>query len=156
MIIVISTKATLTAQCAELAAENQLFSSGSLSTTQEAPTYVEKMHVTMRFKIPGNATNLEYDLRIPKESTINQAVEAVAKVEHGLVCCDSRDIKSINGIANDPYRQTWWTIRVNGNQQNYSSHSHLLPGDVVELAYGPGPVSHLQLRDWLLSFSKGK
>jgi len=117
---------------------------------------IQTILVDLSIKIPANYTILKYEVRVPINSTISYALSSVAKVEHGVVCCDSRDIKSINGLANDPYHNSWWTIKVNGNSQNYSSHSRLSPGDVVELIYSAGPISHRALKDWLLSSSKGK
>lgn len=126
------------------------------SSKQTTPNQKISMPITLYIRIPSNNVSLKYELVIPQSSTVGQAVESVAKVGHGVVCCDNRDIKSINGLANDPYHNAWWTIRVNGNLQNYSSHSHLEPWDVVELVYSSRPASHQRLQEWLLSFSKGK
>ncbi len=95
-------------------------------------------------------------IELPVGSTISQALEAIAKVKHGLVCCDSRDIQCIDDLCGDPYKGKYWLIKVNGNSQNYSSHSRLSPGDVVELEFVTGPPAHLPLKDWLLSSLKGK
>ena len=94
-------------------------------------------------------------LELPLGATVNNAVESVAKIKYGVVCSDNRDIQCINGLCQDPYKNYWWVIKVNGNSQNYSSHSRLSPGDVVELFYS-GRIEHRRLREWLLSFSKGK
>lgn len=97
----------------------------------------------------------EWLLNLPPGATVNDALEAVANIKHGVVCCDSRDIQCINGLCQDPYHDAWWVIKVNGNSQNHSSHSRLSPGDVVELIYSK-KLEHQALQDWLLSFSKGK
>lgn len=94
-------------------------------------------------------------IELPEGSTINEALEAVTKIKHGVVCCDNRDIQCINDLCQDPYKNEWWVIKVNGNSQNYSSHSRLSPGDVVELVW-TGKIEHRRLQEWLLSFSGGK
>lgn len=94
-------------------------------------------------------------MELPNGCTINEALEAIAEVKHGVVCCDNRDVQCINGLCQDPYKNEWWVIKVNGNSQNYSSHSRLSPGDVVELVW-TGKIEHRRLQEWLLSFSKGK
>ena len=96
-----------------------------------------------------------WDLTLPEGATINEAVESIARVKHGLVCSDSRDILCIDDICGNPYKGTYWLIKVNGNSQNYSSHSQLQSGDVVELTY-TGQTDHQRLEEWFLSSSKGR
>lgn len=94
-----------------------------------------------------------YPLELPEGSTVSTAVEAVARVKYGLVCLDPSGILCINDVCGE--NGTYWTIKVNGDYQNHSSHSRLSSGDVVEMAYS-GKIEHLRLREWLLFSSGGK
>lgn len=90
-------------------------------------------------------------------ATVSQALETAYDVKHGLVCCDSRDIWAINGLAVDPYQEKWWIIKVNGNTQNVSSTTKLRDGDVVELVYLEKefyPTAHVRLEDWVAGAGK--
>lgn len=112
----------------------------------------ETVSVGLLVEIPGSKLLFRHHLDLIEGSTVSQALETVYTVKHGLVCCDSRDIFAINGLAVDPYQEKWWIIKVNGNAQNSSSTRKLTDHDVVELIYmenATHPVAHVHLEDWV-------
>lgn len=120
-----------------------LGSSKRINTFAETDLYIE---------IPSERLTFRHHITIAQGSTVSQVLEAAYTVKHGLVCCDSRDIWSVNGLAVDPYTQKWWIIKVNGNRQNTSSRTKVYDGDVIELVYEESagyPASHVRLEDWV-------
>lgn len=116
-----------------------------------AAEMVRAASVGLLVEIPGSKLLFRHHLSLPEGSTVSQALESVYAVKHAVVCCDSRDIWSVNGLAADPYKEKWWIIKVNGNTQNTSSTRKLSDGDVVELVYMENalhPVAHVRLEDW--------
>lgn len=94
-------------------------------------------------------------LTLPREYSVNQALSAVYSVEHGFICFSEKDIRCINDVCGH-LPDSYWSIKVNGNEQNYSSQSHLTEGDVLELTYvQSGEPTHVSLREWISSY-KGK
>jgi hypothetical protein len=115
------------------------------------------IHYEMTIHIPSKNIKISHDMESLVGTTVSQAVESIYKVSHGLVCADPRDIACINDLCQDPYKEKWWIIKVNGNVQNYSSQSRLAEGDVLELVYTEKefyPVAHVSLQDWILSYDK--
>lgn len=107
--------------------------------------------VTLILRVGENT--FRHYLTLPKEYTVSQALEAVYPVKHGFVCFSEKDIQCINGLCGDGL--SYWSIRVNGNQQNYSSQSHLTEGDVLEVVYvQSGEPSHVSLDQWISSYTK--
>lgn len=114
----------------------------------------QKVMVDLYVTVPAQRLIFHHELKLDTGTTAGGAAEAVYKVEHGLVCCDSRDVKAINGLAVDPYKEKWWIVLVNGNRQNTSSRTVLHEGDKVEWRYdektGYDPA-HIRLEDWLIN-----
>lgn len=108
--------------------------------------------VQLFVRIPSQKLVFSHPLSVLPGTTAAQAVESFYKVEHGLVCCDSRDVKTINGLSIDPPNEKWWVVMVNGNKQNTSSRTVLKEGDTVEWVYdeksGYDP-KHIRLEDWV-------
>ena|SRR3990167_5726092 len=120
--------------------------------SERKESVVKTMSVGLVVEIPASRLNFRHHLEIPINSTVSQAVEFVYPVKHGVVCCDSRDIRAINGLEIDPYQEKWWVIKINGNMQNSSSQSKLKDGDVAELVYLEkeyNPTAHVRLEDWV-------
>lgn len=106
----------------------------------------------MFIRIPGQGLNFSHFLALWPGTTAGGAAEAVYKVEHGLVCCDSRDIRGINGLKVDPRKDKWWIVKVNGNRQNSSARTILNDGDIVEWIYDENEgylPKHIRLKDWV-------
>lgn len=108
--------------------------------------------VMLVVSVPASKLRFRHHIGIFQGATVSDALESTYDVKHGVVCCDSRDIWAINGLAVDPYRQKWWIIKINGNTQNASSTAKLKDGDVVELEYKEDafyPVAHVRLEEWV-------
>lgn len=113
---------------------------------------VRVISVGVLIEIPAQRLLFRHHLSVVEGSTVSQALESVYEVKHGLVCCDSRDIKTINGLSVDPYQDKWWIIKVNGNRQNTSSRTILKEGDIIEFIYEENPfygAQHVRLEDWV-------
>lgn len=108
--------------------------------------------VMLVVSIPSSKLRFRHHIGIFDGATVSDALESTYDVKHGVVCCDSRDIWAVNGLASDPYKQKWWIIKINGNTQNVSSTAKLKNGDVVELEYKEDafyPVAHVRLEEWV-------
>lgn len=113
--------------------------------------------VTLYVEIPSQRYVFRHHVTAFHGSTVSQVLESAYVVKHGLVCCDSRDIWAINGLAVDPYQEKWWIIKVNGNSQNTSSQTKVYDGDTVELIYEEKtfyPATHVRLEDWISQVKK--
>lgn len=115
---------------------------------------VLKTDIKVELRLRVGENTFRHYLTLPREYSVSQALEVVYPVKHGFVCFSEKDIQCINGLCGDGL--SYWSIRVNGNQQNYSSQSHLTEGDVLEVAYvQSGESSHVSLDQWISSY-KGK
>lgn len=93
-----------------------------------------------------------HHLAVAPGTLVIDALKMAYNVDQGLVCCDSRDVKGINGLLVDPHKEKWWVVRINGNMQNASSRSKLNDGDVVEWIYEEKDFyepKHIRLEDWV-------
>jgi len=109
--------------------------------------------VELRMKVGENI--FRHYLTLPREYTVIEALGAVYTIEQGFVCYSPKDIVCINDVCGN-LPDSYWKIKVNGNEQNYSSQSHLTEGDVLEVVYvQSGEPSHVSLDQWLSSY-KGK
>lgn len=110
------------------------------------------INVELFVEIPSERLVFRHELKLDAGTTASGAAKAAYKVEQGLVCCDSRDVKAINGLAMDPYKEKWWTVRINGNMQNASPRTILKDGDKVEWRYEEKhgyEAAHVRLEDWV-------
>lgn len=123
-------------------------------TEVKASVPAQGIKATLFVTIPVSRLVFRHELVTPIGQTAGGLVASAYKVDRGLVCCDSRDVKSINGIAVDPYSEKWWVVLVNGNKQNSSSRTVLADGDTVEWRFdektGYDPM-HVRLEDWVVN-----
>jgi hypothetical protein len=83
----------------------------------------------------GRATERKKVL-LPKGSTVVDATKAVAKMEQGFVCCDAKDVRTLNGVRCDPKKNGWWLYEVNGKMGQVAAHRYVLKeGDRVTWRY---------------------
>ena len=111
-----------------------------------------RIAVELFVTIPSERLKFRHALDLDPGTTAAGAAKVAYKIEQGLVCCDSRDVKSINGLAMDPYKEKWWVVLVNGNMQNSSPRTVLKSGDIVEWRYDEKAgyeAAHVRLEDWV-------
>jgi len=83
----------------------------------------------------GKATDRKKVL-LPKGSTVVDATRAAAKMEQGFVCCDAKDVRTLNGVRCDPKKNGWWLYEVNGKMGQVAAHRYVLKeGDRVTWRY---------------------
>ena len=111
---------------------------------------VASINVRLDVKVGSNV--YRHKLVLPVGFTVAQAIDAVYEVGYGEVCLDPNGIVAINGLHQT--EKHFWSFSVNGNYQNYSSHSSLSPGDVLEVVYSDETV-HVSLESWLLAYEEG-
>ncbi len=90
---------------------------------------------------------LEVDFGLAHKPALHQTVQVqpgatagvltaqVCSVEKGAVCCDSREIAAIDGVASDPAMNRWWTLSINGSKKVSPFKTRLKPGDLVRWEY---------------------
>ena len=124
----------------------------STSARTEAAPQGGRIEVELFVTIPSERLTFRHELKLDAGTSAAGAAKAAYKIEQGLVCCDSRDVKAINGLAMDPYKEKWWTVRINGNMQNSSPRTVLKDGDKVEWRYEEKQgyeAAHVRLEDWV-------
>lgn len=122
------------------------------SARVEAEATQGPIKIDLYVTIPASRLTFRHALELAPGTTAVGAAKAAYKVEQGLVCCDSRDVKAINGLAMDPYKDKWWVVLINGNMQNSSPRTILKSGDVVEWRYEEKKsydAAHVRLEDWV-------
>jgi len=83
----------------------------------------------------GKATQRK-KIVLPQGSTVVDATRAAADMEQGFVCCDAKDVKTLNGVRCDPKKNGWWLYEVNGKMGQVAAHRHVLKeGDRVTWRY---------------------
>ena len=57
-------------------------------------------------------------------------------LEKGSVCCDPREVATIDGVASDAATNRWWTVSINGSKKGVSPYrTQLKSGDTVRWEY---------------------
>lgn len=75
------------------------------------------------------------EIKTDGTASILQAITKSHRIETGLVCESMEDIKSIDGLAENPASNLYWTIEVNGDYEHYNSRSIVSPSDKIVLKY---------------------
>jgi len=84
---------------------------------------------------PANRPAIHRFVQVERRATARTLTEKVCVVERGTVCCDSREIAAIDGVAADPAANRWWTVSINGSKKVSPFKTRLRPGDVVRWEY---------------------
>ena len=74
-------------------------------------------------------------VQVEPGATPQDATAQVFPLEKGSVCCDPREVATIDGVASDPAANRWWTVSINGSRKVSPYKSRLKPGDVVRWEY---------------------
>lgn len=74
-------------------------------------------------------------IQVAPGATPRDATEQVFPVEKGAVCCDPREVSTIDGVAADPAANRWWTVSINGSKKVSPYKTRLKPGDIVRWEY---------------------
>ncbi len=75
-------------------------------------------------------------VQVSSGATPRDATEKAFPVEKGAVCCDPREVSTIDGVAANPVTNQWWSVSVNGSKKGVSPYkTRLKPGDVVRWEY---------------------
>ena len=103
----------------------------------EPPAAEAMVPITVKIDFgPAEKPSVEQKISIKEGATPNEALKAFLPVEQGAICCDAKEIKTINGVAADPVKNRWWRLKINGTSKNASPYkSHLKAGDVMEWIY---------------------
>lgn len=79
-------------------------------------------------------------MKVIEINTTNQAIvlEIIKETHHvqtGMVCNSPHDIVCIDSVCNEPSRNKYWTIEVNGDYNHVNSQSVVRPQDKLVLKY---------------------
>lgn len=74
-------------------------------------------------------------VQVAPGATAQDATAKVFPLEKGSVCCDPREVSTIDGVASDPATNRWWTVSINGSKKISPYKTRLKPGDVVRWEY---------------------
>ena len=84
---------------------------------------------------PAGKPAVRQAVAVAPGATPQDATAKVFPVEKGSVCCDPREVATIDGVAADPAANRWWTVSINGSKKVSPYKTHLKPGDVVRWKY---------------------
>ncbi len=69
-------------------------------------------------------------------STVVDATKRAVGVTQGFVCCNPKDVESIDGVKCDAEKGIWWLYEINGKKGQVSACRYLLEdGDCVTWRY---------------------
>lgn len=95
-----------------------------------------RLPVTVRIDFgPADKPAREAQLLVDKGSTPKDALSMVVPIQSGEVCCNTREVASIDGIRPDPAKNRWWSCRLNGATNFSPFLKALQAGDRVEWVY---------------------
>ena len=85
---------------------------------------------------PAGKPAVRQTVQVEKGATPQDATGKAFPVEKGAVCCDPREVATLDGVAADPATNRWWTVSINGSKKGVSPYkTRLKPGDVVRWEY---------------------
>ena len=85
---------------------------------------------------PAGKPPVRQVVQVVSGATPRDATEKAFPVAKGAVCCDPREVSTIDGVAADPATNRWWTVSVNGSKKGVSPYrTKLKAGDVVRWEY---------------------
>lgn len=85
---------------------------------------------------PAGKPAVRQVVQVETGATPQDATAKVFPLEKGAVCCDPREVSTIDGVASDPATNRWWTVSINGSKKGVSPYkTRLKPGDVVRWEY---------------------
>jgi len=85
---------------------------------------------------PAGKPAVRQAVQVESGATPQDATAKVFPLEKGSVCCDPREVATIDGVAADPAENRWWTVSVNGSKKGVSPYkTRLKPGDTVRWEY---------------------
>ncbi len=88
---------------------------------------------------PAGKPLREERLEVDKGSTPKDVVSILFPIQSGDVCCNTREIASIDGVRPDPAKNRWWNCRLNGSTKVGPFRTTLKANDRVEWIYREGP-----------------
>ena len=84
---------------------------------------------------PAGKPPVRQRVQVEKGATPQDATQKVFPLEKGAVCCDPREVSTIDGVAADPAANRWWSVSINGSKKVSPYKTKLKPGDVVRWEY---------------------
>lgn len=120
-----------------------LLSLSACATTSRVaspPPKPDRIPVVVRVDFgPAGKPLREERLLIDRGSTPKDAVSLLFPIQSGEVCCNTREIASIDGVRPDPAKNRWWTCRLNGGTRVSPFRTQLKAGNLVEWTYKETP-----------------
>lgn len=84
---------------------------------------------------PAGKPAVRQVVQVDRGATPQDATAKVFPLENGSVCCDPREVSTIDGVASDPATNRWWTVSINGSKKVSPYKTRLKAGDVVRWEY---------------------
>jgi hypothetical protein len=86
---------------------------------------------------PANKSTYKETFTTEEGATPKDVVSQVFPIRSGISCCSHRDVREIDGVANDPTKNQWWICKINGakTMKGFPHAVKVEPGDVVTWCY---------------------
>ncbi|MBI4354686.1 MAG: hypothetical protein HY595_05550 [Candidatus Omnitrophica bacterium] len=115
---------------------------GGMAAYQQNRRYEKPRRIPVTVRVdfgPAGKPLREERLEVDKGSTPKDVVSILFPIQSGDVCCNTREIASIDGVRPDPAKNRWWSCRLNGSTKIGPFRTVLKANDVVEWTYREGP-----------------
>jgi len=115
---------------------------GALAAYQHSRRYEKPQRIPVVVRVdfgPAGKPLREERLEVDHGSTPKDVVSILFPIQSGDVCCNTREIASIDGVRPDPSKNRWWSCRLNGSTKIGPFRTVLKANDVVEWTYSERP-----------------
>lgn len=103
---------------------------------RQTPSKAKRVPVVIKVDFgPAGKPTREEHLLVDAGSTPKDVVSILFPIQSGDICCNTREIASIDGVRPDPARNHWWTCRLNGSPRLSPFRTVLKANDRIEWTY---------------------
>ncbi len=101
-----------------------------------APVASRTFDVTLEVDFgPAGKPAVRQVVQVEPGATPKEVTAKVFPIEKGAVCCDPREVSTIDGVAADPAANRWWVVSVNDSKKVSPYKTRLKAGDLVRWEY---------------------
>ncbi|MBI2870191.1 MAG: hypothetical protein HYY14_00600 [Candidatus Omnitrophica bacterium] len=104
----------------------------NLCADESQPTFPVTLEVDFG---PQGEDSILMELKATGEDTPESLLKKACQVKNDAICCDPREVASVNNVATSPGANVWWVVFLNGSRDVNPFGTTLKPGDRVAWKY---------------------